>query len=440
MNFFYDEINKLANESVGITGNISLDQSTETNDLIYGKLNKEVETNVYQGTASKNTVTIVDNEKNTIKVDINKEALSEDFVNHNTLNTSNKLLSSTIENKTGALSNRLDTLQTDIENDSATQLDLINTLRTDVDGILENYVTTNTDQHIEGIKTFYSYINIAEGAASYPEIRSDKMLAIKPDVNTSNKEKHGYYFRYANLDPIPNASLGSKEVPWKDLFLKGNLSDGTSSVSISEIVSQTMLSSKINRPVLFNSNLEYSDDTVQIVRNYVNLYSAEETASRETVLLADESHAGLMAKGDYTSLRNLESRVGNLEGKTSRILYKNSQNPTADEINTFVLSLGKFELPFEGVAVVIDETYHIWRYYENINTWKDDGVDSVNLFTNDMAGILIGSETPGKVFAETDGTGSVYGWDELTTRVSNNESNIIDLYAKLPRVYRLVEA
>ena len=92
MNFFYDEINKLANESVGITGNISLDQSTETNDLIYGKLNKEVETNVYQGKAAKTTTTIVDNEKNTISVEVNKEALSADFVNHNTLNASNTVL------------------------------------------------------------------------------------------------------------------------------------------------------------------------------------------------------------------------------------------------------------------------------------------------------------------------------------------------------------
>jgi hypothetical protein len=47
------------------------------------------------------------------------------------------------------------------------------------------------------------------------------------------------------------------------------------------------------------------------------------------------------------------------------------------------------------------------------------------------------------VYAETDGTGSVYGWDDLKSRVSTNEVNIENtyntLYNNLPRVYRLAE-
>mgnify|MGYP003338104025 CR=1 FL=1 len=65
--------------------------------------------------------------------------------------------------------------------------------------------------------------------------------------------------------------------------------------------------------------------------------------------------------------------------------------------------------------------YHIWHYYTN-DGWKDDGVDTVNTFTNQSAGIIKGSQTAGKVFAENDGTGSVYGWDALNNRVDSIET------------------
>ena len=40
---------------------------------------------------------------------------------------------------------------------------------------------------------------------------------------------------------------------------------------------------------------------------------------------------------------------------------------------------------------------------------------AVSQFTNDVAGIIKGSDIDGKVYAEADGTGSVKGWDELKT-------------------------
>ena len=40
---------------------------------------------------------------------------------------------------------------------------------------------------------------------------------------------------------------------------------------------------------------------------------------------------------------------------------------------------------------------------------------AVSQFTNDVAGVIKGSNVDGKVYAEADGTGSVNGWDELKT-------------------------
>lgn len=56
--------------------------------------------------------------------------------------------------------------------------------------------------------------------------------------------------------------------------------------------------------------------------------------------------------------------------------------------------------------------------------WQDDGQDTVSQFTNDVAGIIKGSNLDGKVYAEDDGTGSVKGWDELKTLVQTLLTNL----------------
>lgn len=56
--------------------------------------------------------------------------------------------------------------------------------------------------------------------------------------------------------------------------------------------------------------------------------------------------------------------------------------------------------------------------------WQDDGQDTVSQFTNDVAGVIKGSNIDGKVYAEDDGTGSVKGWDELKTLVQTLLTNL----------------
>lgn len=107
---------------------------------------------------------------------------------------------------------------------------------------------------------------------------------------------------------------------------------------------------------------------------------------------------------------------------------------SANNINAFVTSIydrnGQqlYFPPFRGIAVVIDGTFHIWHYYPNedggvVIGWKDDGVDTVSQFTNSSSGIILGSETDGQIYAESNGTGSVVGWTSLKNRVTNVENN-----------------
>ncbi len=205
-----------------------------------------------------------------------------------------------------------------------------------------------------------------------------------------------------------------------------------------------------------------------------------------------------MSISDYTALQDVISRVEDLEGKTTRLLYLNTPviqdieitidsvlesgsilkegsivngveidtdtalsidtdlivgdiiktgstianssfinntiYPNKNTINSFVVGQG-YTSPFEGIAVVVNGTYHIWHYYENDNVgWKDDGLDTVSNFTNETAGVILGSQQVGKIYAENDGTGSVVGWDSLTNRVGANESAIDGLQTNVVNI------
>ena len=181
---------------------------------------------------------------------------------------------------------------------------------------------------------------------------------------------------------------------------------------------------KLKVDVLNNASIRTENDAMYLDLNKINLDTKVTGTIPVLLTLADSTKSGIMSKSDYSTLHSLVTRVNTLEGKTTRLLYTDGGNPTAEEIKTFVEGEG-YTSPFSGIAVVVAGTYHVWHYYENDNIgWRDDGVDTVNTFTNTAPGMIKGTATDGKVFAETDGTGSVYGWDNLLTRVSEAEDAI----------------
>lgn len=134
----------------------------------------------------------------------------------------------------------------------------------------------------------------------------------------------------------------------------------------------------------------------------------------------------------HEELDAIDTRVGNLEGKTTRLFYGDgtAASPTKEEINNFVTTLPvepPYTAPFEGIAVVVhrtdENTYHIWHYYSNTNAWQDDGVDTVSTFTNSVRGIIQGSTNDGYVAAE-NGLGKVSGWDTVKTDITNLQNNL----------------
>ena len=199
----------------------------------------------------------------------------------------------------------------------------------------------------------------------------------------------------------------------------------TNTESITNLQTSKLDASKANVDVMTDLGVTAQNDNVSLNKNYKNLSTQETSSYSVNVPLANDTTAGLMSKADYAQLRDNTARIEQLEGQNIRLLYTASDNPTASQIEAFVKSEGYTDTTqWSQICVVVSGTNHIWRYYTNTTTWTDIGVDTVNQFTNSIAGIIKGSATNGKVYAETDGTGSVYGWDDLNTKVTNNTNAI----------------
>lgn len=238
-----------------------------------------------------------------------------------------------------------------------------------------------------------------------------------------------------NIDSEKTARISA------DNTLQGNINvEATTRQAVDEQLSQDIsdvdikFDDKLNYKVHIEDEepeITYNGDVVTKTSPYRNLKTGVTGSRIEEIHLANETTAGLMSHTDYNQIRSNTSRIESIEGQTKRLLYTESENPTQTQIREFVdeylISTGILEPgpeDYTGIAVVINNTYHIWHYYNTSGIgWKDDGVDVVTRFTNDVEGLIKGKAEDGYIDAKNDGTGSVYGWGTLKTRVSNLESS-----------------
>ena len=180
-----------------------------------------------------------------------------------------------------------------------------------------------------------------------------------------------------------------------------------------------------------SDEITYNGDTVTKTSPYKNLKTGSTGSRSEVIHLANATTAGMMSHTDYNTIIDLVDRVSSLEGTSVRITYSDSSTPTAAQIKdaatAYLATRGvtdPTDSDYNGVSVRVVANNHLWNYYANIQTYRDDGLDTVNQFNNEIAGIIKGKQADGFVYAENDGTGSVYGWSDLKTRMSNAENTL----------------
>lgn len=140
------------------------------------------------------------------------------------------------------------------------------------------------------------------------------------------------------------------------------------------------------------------------------------------VPMASETQSGLMNAQTFKTLGQMNDRISALEN-ASAIAYVTfpSSSPTQTEINNAFLAVTGRQ-PVKGDQAT-DIAKAITYQYDG-STWVLTKA-SASPWTNTTAGIVKGtpaSGAAGTIFAETDGTGSVNGWDALNTRVEEARS------------------
>lgn len=148
----------------------------------------------------------------------------------------------------------------------------------------------------------------------------------------------------------------------------------------------------------------------------VTVTNANVEAYKE-IPLANENQTGMMTRQTYVGLQELSSRVDALETK-SRTAYVSfpTSDPTQAEI-TGLYTLKTGTSPTAG-SYCIDIARGLTYQYDGTTWIKTD--QKASQWDNGVAGLVKGtpaSGAPGTLFAEADGTGSVNGWDALTTKV-----------------------
>lgn len=340
---------------------------------IYGKLNQSEILKEYESTNTDTANTIVDNTNNTISVDVKKVPnaliIKDDRDGDNYLlrvfDGSNK---EELNLNNYVTQNELNKLKEALSNEDLNKVEL-----------------TSTSSSTNYLK-FYN----------------------KKDELITEVELSGFTQVQGNLaenNPASEAYIQNKSTR----FLT-NEGDGTSPyATISRI--NSIIKVKVVKDISLEEK-ENQPDYLAIKKNFVNIASKYESSQSDIIPIATEEKSGLMSHSSVSALNDLQSRVTSLEGKTTRLLYTDSENPSKEDINNFVIGLG-YTSPFSGIAVVVDKTFHIWHYYENKSSWQDDGQDTTSTFTNEYAGIIKGSNKDGQIYAEADGTGSVKGWDSV---------------------------
>lgn len=147
--------------------------------------------------------------------------------------------------------------------------------------------------------------------------------------------------------------------------------------------------------------------------------SAANVETQTNIPIASSVQSGIMNAQTYKSLEAAQAKIAELEAKT-RIVYVKfaSDSPTQDQITElFTAAAGR--APVAG-DVVSDIARSLTYGYDG-TAWIATQIP-ISTWTNSSAGIIKGvpkAGAAGTLFAEADGTGSVNGWDDLNTKITN---------------------
>lgn len=217
--------------------------------------------------------------------------------------------------------------------------------------------------------------------------------------------------------------------------LSGDLSDestarvnadnalGTRIDDVNAIASTAVQPTTIDKTVVSNISMSAtpSTTTVEMSSSKVNILSGNTSTSSIALPVASSSQAGVINSATYDAIQDNSNNINALLNGAVAVTGLPASPTQAQVTTAWQTETGLTTLV--NRASVYDVTNNkVWTYYTNDSTWhaaSNTSQVTVSTFTNSSEGVIKGSTTAGQVYAESNGTGSVNGWDTLTTAVNN---------------------
>ena len=149
--------------------------------------------------------------------------------------------------------------------------------------------------------------------------------------------------------------------------------------------------------------------------------------------IASSVQTGMMNAQTYAGIVNLTARVDKLEAsKTVYYVTFSSTSPTDSELTSLFTTVSG-RAPVAG-DYLTDIAKSLTYGYNGTNWIKVETSADIPMFTTETPGLIKGSTADGTVAAEADGTGSVNGWDNVKTTLSNHTESIGTIQSSLSTV------
>lgn len=173
-----------------------------------------------------------------------------------------------------------------------------------------------------------------------------------------------------------------------------------------------------------------TDSTVTLIKTTGALNASTTTDTNLPLPVASKTQAGVINPSTYETIYDTADTLEAIEGAAVAVTGMAATADQAAVTAAWKQASGKDTL-VNGAKVLDVTNGKTWTYYSNTSTWyAQDNTNptiEINAFTNEAAGTILGSDTDGKVYAESDGTGSVKGWDTVKSDISTAQGRIDNL-------------
>lgn len=204
--------------------------------------------------------------------------------------------------------------------------------------------------------------------------------------------------------------------------------DSTFSESSTNAIQNATVTGAVNRDVVTTiaNAATPSTSTVVLDTTKTNLSTGITTSGNISLPVASTTQAGVMSKAIYDAISQTSQDVDAMKNGSVAITGISASPSQQDITDVWKLATG-YDTLINGARVYDVDNDKVWTYYTNDSTWHEASNTTqvtISTFTNSTEGTIKGSTTAGQVYAENDGTGSVNGWDTLSTAVGDHTSKL----------------